>query len=159
MGRDGIIGLLLFVLSAWLYRHAAGIPRPPFVPLGPDFYPRLILGVMGVLGLALASADLLVRKNRGAAERRERGDFRQTLSRYRGVIITYLLFGGYVALIPLVGFRTTTALFVAALSWYLGPKTPRHVIYSLSLGIGTAVVIHIVFEVYLRLLLPRGILI
>ncbi len=149
MGRDGIIGCLLLLLSLWLYRHTAEIPRPPFVPLGLDFYPRMLLGLLGGLSLALVGADLLGR--RGLPK--QRLAVRMHLAPYRDVLLTYLLFGGYVALIPILGFRAATVPFVAVLAWCLGPKTLRHALLSLLV-----VAVHVVFEGYLRLLLPRGIL-
>ncbi len=154
MGRDGIVGWLLFLLSLWLYRHTAEIPRPPFVPLGPDFYPRILLGLLGGLSLALIGSDLLGR--RGIPK--VRPEVRAYLVPYRDVLLTYLLFGGYVALIPILGFRTATVPFVAVLSWCLGPKTLRHALLSLLVAFGVTAAVHVVFEGYLRLLLPRGIL-
>lgn len=155
MGRDGVAGLVLLALSLWLYRHTAEIPRPPFVPLGPDFYPRVLLGVLAGLSLALVGAGFLNRRGGQTLGVLPRGGA-CALSRYRDVFLTYSVFGAYVVLVPLLGFRTSTTLFVALLSWSLGPKTVRHAILSLVTGLGLAAAVHLVFEVYLRLLLPRG---
>ena len=157
MGRDGIAGLLLFALSLWLYHQTGGIPNPPFVPLGPKFYPRVLLGLLGGLSVALVGADLLNQGRRRTSLEEKPGSIRQTLRQYRDVFLTYLLFGGYVTLMPLLGFRVATALFVAALSWVLGPKTLRHAVLSVLIAVGFTAAVHYVFEVYLKLLLPPGI--
>jgi hypothetical protein len=157
MGRDGIVGLLLLALSLLLYRHTGEILHPPFVPLGPEFYPRVLLGLLGGLGATLMGADLLDRGRRRTSLEGKPGSIRLPLGQYRNVLLTYLLFGGYVTLLPLVGFRVATALFVAALSLGLGPKTLRHAALSLLIAVGFTAAVHFVFEVYLKLLLPRGI--
>lgn len=170
MGRDGVVGLLLLALSGWLYLHTREIPRPPFLPLGPDFYPRLLLGIVAVLAAVLTITDLQARGSRGVGAReagaREAGApevsahtpgaVRAWMQQHHAVLWTYLLFGAYTALIPVLGFRTATAGFVALLVWLLGQKTLRQVPVALIAGLATAFLTHAVFEVYLRILLPRG---
>ncbi len=153
MGRDGIVGCVLLALSLWLYRHTVEIPRPPFVPLGPEFYPRLLLGLLGGLSVALVGTGLL-----GPRETRGHPGVRRPVASYRDVVLTYVLFGAYVALIPLLGFRPATVLFVFVLAWSLGPRTVRHGLLSLLVAVGFTAAVHVVFEGYLRLLLPRGLL-
>ncbi|MGH2373877.1 MAG: tripartite tricarboxylate transporter TctB family protein [bacterium] len=176
MGRDGIIGLLLLALSAWLYAHARDIPRPPLLPLGPDFYPRLLLGIVAALSVALMMSDVRTRRQRGQAPvspaaPEPSGTHPQAGTRRVGtppaglmvwirqhpqVLWTYFLFGVYAVLIPVLGFRIATAGFVALLVWALGQKTLRQVPVAIATGLVTALLTHAVFEVYLRILLPRG---
>ncbi|MGQ0550746.1 MAG: tripartite tricarboxylate transporter TctB family protein [Armatimonadota bacterium] len=160
MGRDGIVGLLLLALSGWLYLHTRGIPRPPFVPLGPEFYPQLLLGIVAVLSAALVITDL-----RGRRVRRSRGPAVEVctpgapgvwLRQQHSILLIYLLFGAYAALMPVLGFRATTAGFVALLVWLLGQRTLRQIPIALITGLATALLTHAVFEGYLRILLPRG---
>ncbi len=157
MGRDAITGCLLLGLSLWLYRQTAEIPRPHFVSVGPDVYPRILLGLLAGLSVALLGADLL---NRGGRRGRGGGRPEARIHRasYRDVFLTYLLFGGYTALIPILGFRAATVSFVAVLSWCLGPKTVRHAVLCLLVAFVFVAAVHLMFEGYLRLLLPRGIL-
>ena len=67
-----------------------------------------------------------------------------------------MLFGAYVALLPVLGFRLATLGFVATLTWVLGPRTPRQAAVSAGVGLATALLTHAVFERALRILLPRG---
>jgi len=167
VGRDGVIGLLLLAGSAWLWRAAGEIPQPPFLPLGPDFYPRLLLALLAALAAALVVADVRTRRapvRRGPglpggadlpADRADLGT-RQAWRGSRRVLWTYMLFGAYVALLPVLGFRLATLGFVATLTWVLGPRTPRQAAVSAGVGLATALLTHAVFERALRILLPRG---
>ena len=56
MGRDAITGLVIFVTSLFLYWATLGLKRHPLVPVGPEFYPRLVLGVTAFLAPRYRSA-------------------------------------------------------------------------------------------------------
>ena len=61
------------------------------------------------------------------------------------------------ALLPLLGFRVATVLFVGALQAALDrPRTARQWVVLAMIALGTAVVSYFVFERYLLVLLPRG---
>ena len=63
----------------------------------------------------------------------------------------------YIALLPLLGFRIATALFVAAFQLVLErPTKLRQWAIQLAIAIGTAAVTYLVFERYLSVILPRG---
>jgi putative tricarboxylic transport membrane protein len=159
MGRDGIVGLFLLAITLWLYHHTGEIPHPPFIPLGPEFYPRGLLGLLGGLSVALVATDVLSRGSDPTSRRGKKEEsFRRRIEPYGQVLLTYFLFGGYVALMPLVGFRVATLLFVAALAWMLGPRSVRHGVVSVSLAAAFTAAVYFVFEVYLKLLLPRGVI-
>ena len=76
---------------------------------------------------------------------------------YRLVVIAFAIVGGYVALLPLLGFRVATVLFVGALQAALGrPRSMRQWLVLAAIALGTALVSYFVFERYLLVLLPRG---
>jgi len=78
-------------------------------------------------------------------------------SNYRLVFATFILFGIYIALLPGLGFRISTFLFVLALQITLEwPKTPTRWLLALTVALGTSAICHFVFEDYLQVLLPRG---
>ena len=63
----------------------------------------------------------------------------------------------YIALLPLLGFRIATALFVAGFQAVLErPTTLRQWAIQLAIAVGTAAVTYLVFERYLSVILPRG---
>lgn len=144
-------GIVLLAACGVLFAGTYRIPRSPFLPLGPEFYPRVILGVLAILSAALIVSDLRTSKPRSTDVARRRGP-----PVGGPVVLTYLLFGAYVATMPLLGFRVATALFVTALAWVLGPRTFRGFVVAAIAGVFTAVLTAAIFESYLRVLLPRG---
>ena len=73
------------------------------------------------------------------------------------VVIAFAIVGAYVVLLPLVGFRVATVLFVGALQAALGrPQTARQWGVLAAIALGTATLSYFVFERYLLVLLPRG---
>lgn len=148
IGRDGLAGLVAAATSLVLFWLTLGLERNPLVPIGPGFYPRLVLGVTAALGAALFLQDLL--RRRPAA--RPAAAFN-----YRLVALTFGAFAGYAVLLPLLGFRVATFLFVVGASFLLEP--PRRAglwARGLVLAAVTTVVCYYVFEQYLAVLLPRG---
>jgi len=148
IGRDGLAGLVVLATSLALFWLTLGLQRNPLVPIGPGFYPRIVLGLTAALGFALLAADLLARRKARVA-----GPPRN----YRLVALSFGAFGVYVLLLPGLGFRIATFLFVAAANLLLAPpQRPAHWLRALALGAATALIAYYVFEQYLLVLLPRG---
>jgi len=62
-----------------------------------------------------------------------------------------------VLLLPFLGFRVATFLFVAALQVVLGkPQGWRRWAYVIVAALATVIVTYLAFETYLSVLLPRG---
>jgi hypothetical protein len=148
--RDGIAGLVCLAGSLVLLWATRGLPQPALVPIGPGFYPQILLSVTAALSGALVAADLLAGRRGGAAAAGLPG-------RYGLVVRTFVVFAGYVAAMPLLGFRVATFLFVAALQPVIEPpRTGRRWLLVLAVALATAAVSYLVFERYLTVLLPRG---
>lgn len=154
MGRDSAIGLGLLLLCGALSWQAGTIPTPPFVPVGPAFYPRIILGLLAALALWLILEDALTAPRRRG---RAAGPPGSRLN-YRLVAIGFLVFGGYVIGLSLLGYLLATFLFVLGLGWVLGPRGVRALPRLAAVAAGTTVVTYLVFEKYLHVFLPRGLL-
>ena len=58
MSRDGVAGLICLALSLGMLVLSRGLPKSSFVPVGPDFYPRIVLVIMAVLSVLLIGTDL-----------------------------------------------------------------------------------------------------
>ncbi len=153
MGRDGIAGLVCLVTSLGLFAATIGLPGPSLlVPVGPGFYPRIILVITAVLSAALVINDLVSRRGRAAAARRAPQDFNYTL-----VLLTFSVFGVYVAILPQLGFRIATFIFVAAMQALLDPpRNARRWLLIAVVALATTIVTYYVFETFLLVLLPRG---
>jgi putative tricarboxylic transport membrane protein len=154
--RDSIAGFVCLALSLWLLYLSQGLPRNPLVPIGPDFYPRVVLVIMAVLSALLIASDLI--SGWRAPRETPLPDARpQEPRNYRLVGATFAVFAGYVLLLPLLGFRVATFVFVAALQVVLEkPQDWRRWTVVVAAALVTVVVTYLAFDVYLSVLLPRG---
>ena len=148
LSRDGWGGLAVLAASLLLFWGTLGLKDNPLVPIGPGFYPRIVLGIAAVLSLWLVIADVLTKKPPAAA--------REPLN-YGLVVLTFAVFGLYVGALPYLGFRIATGLYVAATSALLAPpRSAKSWAGVLILAVLTAFISHLIFERYLLVLLPRG---
>ena len=155
LSRDGIAGVVCLGLSIALLVMTRGLPHNPLVPIGPDFYPRIVLVIMAVLSVMLIAADAwLGWRSRGAVSAPAAAAEKRN---YRLVVVTFAVFGAYVLLLPFLGFRIATFLFVAALQAVLEqPQGWRRWTVVIAAALATVIVTYLAFEVYLSVLLPRG---
>jgi putative tricarboxylic transport membrane protein len=151
LGRDGWAGTACLAGSLWLLALTRGLPQPAMVPIGPGFYPRIVLTITAVLSVVLIGADVLARRRTSQAPPAP-GSPRN----YRLVGVTFAIFTVYVLLMPPLGYRLATFLFVAALQLALEPAGERHWVRVIAVAAVTAIVTHLVFETYLSVLLPRS---
>jgi hypothetical protein len=69
----------------------------------------------------------------------------------------FVLTGAYIALLPFLGFRVATVLYVAAFQLLLErPTSARGWLLLIAVALGTSEVAYVAFEKYLSVLLPRG---
>ena len=157
MTRDGVAGLISLALSLGMLVLSRGLPKSSFVPVGPDFYPRIVLVIMAVLSVMLVGMDLWRQrssKNAAAAASQVAAEEKRN---YGLVAMTYAVFTGYVVLLPLVGYRAATFLFVLALQPVLEPpRTTGRWVFVLISALATSAITYMIFDQYLDVLLPRG---
>lgn len=154
LGRDGIAGLVGLAISLLLLPHAFGLPRLPIVPIGPGFYPALVLIFMAATCALLVLQDALAQRRVPAGTRAAPEATRRTYGLVAGAFVVVT---GYIALLPLLGFRFATALFVAAFHLLLErPATWRQWAVLAAVAVGTSGIAYFAFERYLSVLLPRG---
>ena len=147
LSRQGWTGLAALVASLVLFALTLELKPNPLVPIGPGFYPRIVLGLTAVLAAALVVFDWMAPKAPPSASK----------PNYELVACVFVIVGLYVGALPFLGFRASTFLFVAALHGTLDP--PRSARGWLVVGISaltTTVVSYLLFERYLQVLLPRG---
>ena len=112
LGRDGIAGLIGLAVSLALLPQALNLPKLPIVPVGPGFYPTIVLVFLGLTSAVLLAQDVVAQRRRARlALRRCRPGRRAPTAWWPRLS---LIVAVYIALLPLVGFRIATALFVAA---------------------------------------------
>ena len=147
MGRDGYTGLAVLAASLLLFWGTLGLERHPMVPVGPGFYPRIVLGITAFFALMLVVSDLRRKPPKPGTQ-----TFNYTL-----VVVAFGIFAAYVVSLPWLGFRVSTLLFLLAMQAALDrPKTPRRWTLLAVIALVATAVIYLVFERYLHVLLPRG---
>ena len=150
LSRDGWGGLAVLAASLLLFVLTLGLKDSPLVPIGPGFYPRIVLGLTVLLSLWLLIFDFQARKTRSEKKDNEKLN-------YRLVALSFAVFGLYCAALPYLGFRISTVLYVAAASALLSPPRGARGYAGLAmLALGTALATWFVFERHLSVLLPRG---
>jgi hypothetical protein len=153
MSRDLTTGLVCLAASLLLFVLTLDLPGPSLlVPIGSGFYPRIVLGITALLSALLVVQALLA--GRRAPQRSEKSG---PVPNYALVLWSFAVFGIYVALVPLLGFRVATALFVLALQWLLEP--PRGMKawgIAVAIALITSLATFHLFQDYLSVLLPRG---
>ena len=154
MGRDTGIGVSLLVFCGILYWQAGLVSVPPFIPIGPSFYPRVVLVLLAGLAGWLIVEDTLKRRRAAKEAKKPAGP----APNYRRVLIGFLVFLGYVACLDLIGYVASTFLFVLGLSWAIGPRSMREMPKLVVVAAGTALATYLIFERYLYVFLPRGLL-
>lgn len=142
--QDRAIGLVTLAVSALLFYETYSFRVVEWDAMGLPFWPRLVLGCLGGLSLLFVA--------RGSLD-----DGPHQLLDARAFAV---LGGGvlYVALIPLIGYVIVTPVFIAAFSFWLGPRTGRSALQAtLTAAIATAV-IYYVFKESLYVQFPEGLL-
>jgi len=155
LGRDGIAGLIGLAISLLLLPHAFGLPRLPIVPIGPGFYPALVLAFLGVTCALLVLQDAIAQRRAPAlAAQATAAEPRRAYGLVAGA---FVVVAAYIGLLPLLGFRIATVLFVATFQLLLErPSTLRQWGVLVTLAVGTSALTYVAFERYLSVLLPRG---
>jgi len=152
VGRDGVIGLILTALSLGLLVPSFSLPQLPLTPVGPGFYPRIVLSLLAFAGVVLFVQNVLANRAQATAA----GSMLADAAFWR-VPLLFGIVAAYVFLLPILGYRLATILFVLALmpaiEW---PTSVRAWATVILISIATSLVSHLVFERYLLVLLPRG---
>jgi putative tricarboxylic transport membrane protein len=148
LSKDGWGGLAVLAASLFLFALTLGLQDNPLVPIGPGYYPRIVLAVTAAFALALLVMDVLSPgRSAGSAEKLN----------YLLVVEMFAVFGLYVGALPYVGFRISTFFYVAATNTLLDfPKGRGGWLRVALVALITTVVVYYVFERYLTVLMPRG---
>jgi putative tricarboxylic transport membrane protein len=157
IGRDGWAGLVILAFCAVLWWMTLGLKENPLVPIGPGFYPRIVVGITAFFAVLVVIGDLLARRAGGVGEGGAAVAKAAEAPNYVLVLASFAVFGAYVLALPGLGFRVATFLYVAVAAVLLArPRDAKTWIKILALALVTAAVTYFVFERYLLVLLPRG---
>ena len=133
MSRDGFAGLAVLAASLVLFALTLDLKTNPMVPVGPGFYPRIVLGLTAVLSLGLVLGDLFTRRSVRAVPK-------QNLN-YPLVAISFGVFALYCVALPNLGFRISTFAYVVASNLLLAPpRSAKGWAGAVVLGLATSFV-------------------
>ena len=145
--RDGWTGLVILAASVVLFVLTLGLKPSPLVPVGPGFYPRLVLAVTALFALGVVATDVFGKARPAPLPQAD----------YASVVLHFAIFGLYVVALPALGFRIATFLYVAVANALMAPpRKARDWLRIAVLALATAAATYYVFEHYLSVLLPRG---
>jgi len=161
--KNIITGVVLFLFSiaalaaSLNIRELKGFGVPP---LSGSFVPRLWAVILGLLSLSLFLRGLRERKAYLKAGKITpfAFNFSEFLDKNREIILTFVTIAVYIALIGYIGFIITTALFLFAQIMILSPVGKRNYLVAGIISVVTPILLGWFFVVFLKMLLPRGIL-
>src|SRR6185369_7308305 len=129
-----------------------GLPPAAIVPIGPAFYPRVVLSILMLLSVILIALDVRAMRTAAAS-----APAPGPPPNYRLVLATFIEFGLYILLLPPLGFRIATFLFVLSLQVTLEwPRSTKHWVLAVLVAAATSLICFLIFQDYLSVLLPRG---
>jgi len=157
MSRDVIFGIFALIITLIFQVGLLNSPSKTFDVggLSSVAFPQGVLVVIYVLAivqivLGLKKCDkdaLVVFKNIDK-------------TRYKVPACSLGIFILYIFLINILGFYTSTFIYVLSTALFLAKKLNRKfIVNALFVSIGTTAIIYLVFNVWLQLLLPSGLLI
>jgi putative tricarboxylic transport membrane protein len=143
---DAVIGLGLLIFAALYFQQSFAITTG-FAPdrLGPTFFPRLLAAVLALLALMLIA--------RAAGNRSERAP--PPTARVGVFIGVVGLMALYALALPRVGFLLGTPVLVGIVVALMGLREWRPL---LGTAIGVTLALYLVFDRFLHVLLPPGLL-
>lgn len=152
--RDCINALVIVGFAAVLYFAIDAIPDPGIRRTGPAFFPRIVVPVLGILGLVL----LLDSLRRMVTKRQEPLvlDPRVLYRSNRKIIFIFLACGAYIPALYYLGYLVATPFFLLAVYLRLAGRAGKR-FWAAALGylLFTAL-IYVVFQRVLYVFLPAG---
>lgn len=151
--KDRALALVMLLLVGVMLVESSNIPgKTSWQPYGSALYPRLLLTAIGVLAAAILIKSLLARTVPRAVARLS---LKAYLVHNQKVLLLFLLFGFYAALLPLVGYLFATLGFLLlSLALLLGVDTRRKWIVNLATSFTLAPLVYVIFRYGLGVWLP-----
>lgn len=146
--KDLILSVLILIISFVFYLQTKTLTPPA------DIFPKVVIMILSVLGTILLIKTLFIRKNDNDEEMQD-----EINQKKKWISITSLI--GYVILMPILGFYTTSVIFLISLSLYLaGEKvTIKRILKSMIVSLSVVCILYIGFSLFLKIPVPSGFLI
>lgn len=140
--QDRLVGIVILVVSAFLFWETFSFKTVAWDPLGLPFWPRVVLGLLAVLGLYLTIRGTL-----------DDGPFARLEP------MAFLVLAGafaYVLAVDVIGYLLATPLFIFGFHLAQGGFTAKRAIEAAVVaGLGTALIYYL-FQDVLLVQFPEG---
>jgi len=144
LGQDRIVGIVILLVGGFLFYETFNFRVVAWDPLGLAFWPRIVLGIMGVLAVYL-----IVRNSVDA------GPFQPLQAR------AFVLLAGlslYVLLLPRLGYLIATPIMLFCFHVALGGTQPKRLVEAAIFAVVATGIVDWVFESLLFVQFPQGLM-
>ncbi|WP_018923009.1 tripartite tricarboxylate transporter TctB family protein [Salsuginibacillus kocurii] len=152
--KEQLAALIVLAVAGIFYYFTFNIPAREEDGLGPTFFPRLLLIMIGALAIlslirSFVTPTKEMKKEEETAEQKKRG---------KSVWIIFVLFGVFILLVDFLGFTLSAVLFIIAVYLLIGPSQSwKRSARTLGILIVILFVLQFVFQNILEVPLPSGI--
>ena len=153
MNRDTMVSIAILLLMAFFFAATFTIPDPSYDSMKPGVWPRVVIGFTvfwAIVYLVQALAD--TESPRVGTS----GGVRAFFSKYRNPLVSFLIFGVFVAVLPYLGILIAGSLFVFSVLSFIGSRRPVMLAFHGAIAITTVVGLWAVFTFLLGVMLPEG---
>lgn len=148
--------LVVIIFCGVLVQQTMALPKARFEPLGPAFFPLLVLGA--IIGLSLLHIALVLWKGFG----KRAGETLTTVEKWRpsyANLLPWLSVLAFIIYILLISYTDIPYLlltfgFVSLMAWVMASFRKSAILISLGLATGLVVLIQGVFVTALNIMLP-----
>jgi putative tricarboxylic transport membrane protein len=147
--NDALLGVVLLCFAGWVWWLTSFFPAFPGQDYGPNLFPRILAGFIGICG-----ALLLVRGLRAGGSAVTLAPWAKDPAR----LVSFLLMPGavlaYILLSDRLGFMPVAFLLLVGLFLWFRTR----VVVALPVAVGVTLVVHWFFAGLMRVPLPRGLM-
>jgi putative tricarboxylic transport membrane protein len=156
IGPDAIIGCVLLVLSAELYRETFNFRIPPFATMSTGTWPRFVLILLALLSVLLLVQSLLQRLPAAPAGGGPTPD--GGVRSHRNALVCFGLFAAFLVSLHWLGMLIAGMAFVFLMQEIMGPRDFKSRLVHLAIAVVSVGGMWAVFTFALRVILPEGVL-
>ena len=150
--EDIISGLVIFIIGLILFISSMSLPGGNELQMGADFMPKIVSGMLAVIGLCFTITAFIKRDSAPA------GSAKFTRTEILRFLVAFALLFCYIFFLNSIGFIIMTSLYIIAQSWFITPKEKRRPVFLIILAVSVSVIVYVLFVFGLKLMLPAGIL-
>lgn len=142
--QDRWIGIAILIIGGFLFYETFFFHKVDWVPLGLAFWPRVLLGGLGVLSVYFVI----------------RGSLDGGSSEGLAVLAFVILAGcvGYALLVETIGWLVLTPIFLFILTFFLSDRSRRSMTHAILSAIFGTAFVYLLFHYGLDVQLPEGLL-